>query len=46
MLIMASLWYLAMTSVLSAGQYFLEKKYGKGHGTASMGRRWLGRGVA
>lgn len=30
MLVMASLWYLAMTSVLSVGQYFLERHYGRG----------------
>ena len=46
LLVVAALWYLALTSILSIGQYFLEKKYGKGYGTASMGRRWLGRGVA
>ena len=49
LLVVAVIWYLALTSILSVGQYFLEKKYGKGHGTqgtASMGRRWLGRGVA
>ena len=27
---MVSLWYLAMTSVLSVGQYFLERHYGRG----------------
>ncbi len=46
LLVVAVIWYLALTSLLSIGQYFLEKKYGKGHGNASMGRRWLGRGVA
>ena len=27
---MASIWYLAMTTVLSIGQYFLERHYGRG----------------
>jgi polar amino acid transport system permease protein len=30
MLIMASLWYLAMTSVLMVGQYYIERYYAKG----------------
>ncbi|HVW79812.1 MAG TPA: amino acid ABC transporter permease [Mycobacteriales bacterium] len=30
LLLMASLWYLAMTSVLTVGQYFLERRYGRG----------------
>ncbi len=30
MLIMASLWYLAMTSVLTVGQYYLERHFGRG----------------
>jgi polar amino acid transport system permease protein len=30
MLIMASLWYLAMTSVLMIGQYYIERHYAKG----------------
>ena len=46
LLVVAVIWYLALTSLLSVGQFFLERKYGKGHGTtASMGQRWLGRGV-
>lgn len=44
LLVVAVIWYLALTSLLSVGQYFLERKYGKGHGNASMSRRWLGRG--
>jgi polar amino acid transport system permease protein len=28
--IMASLWYLAMTSVLTVGQYYIERRYGRG----------------
>jgi polar amino acid transport system permease protein len=30
LLIVASIWYLAMTSVLSVGQYYLERYYGRG----------------
>jgi polar amino acid transport system permease protein len=30
LLVVASIWYLLMTSVLSVGQYFLEKRYGRG----------------
>ena len=30
LLIVASIWYLAMTSVLSVGQFFLERHYGRG----------------
>lgn len=30
MLIMASLWYLAMTSVLTIGQFYIERYYGRG----------------
>jgi len=32
LLIVASLWYLAVTSVLMVGQYFLEKRYARGVG--------------
>jgi len=45
LLVVAVIWYLALTSVLSVGQYFVERRYGKGHGNASMSRRWLGLGV-
>ena len=47
LLLVAALWYLAMVSVLSLGQYFLERRFGRGHGTARTGlaERWLtGRG--
>ena len=40
LLIVASLWYLAVTSVLSVGQYFLERKLGRGsthHGAGRSG---------
>lgn len=30
LLIMASLWYLAISSVLTTGQYFIERRYGQG----------------
>jgi polar amino acid transport system permease protein len=36
MLVAACIWYLAMTSVLMIGQYFLERYFGRGFGT---GRR-------
>ncbi len=30
LLLVASIWYLAMTSVLSVGQYYLERRFGRG----------------
>jgi polar amino acid transport system permease protein len=50
LLIGASLWYLAMTSVLYVGQYFIERRFGRGFSRAeqmSMRARWLsvGRGA-
>jgi polar amino acid transport system permease protein len=30
LLVVASIWYLIMTSILSVGQYFLEKRFGRG----------------
>jgi polar amino acid transport system permease protein len=30
LLVLASIWYLIMTSILSVGQYFLEKRFGRG----------------
>lgn len=44
LLIVASLWYLAMTSVLYVGQYFIERHYGRGFSRAeqaTMRERWL-----
>jgi polar amino acid transport system permease protein len=44
LLIVASLWYLAMTSVLYVGQYFIERRYGRGFTraqAATMRDRWL-----
>jgi polar amino acid transport system permease protein len=49
LLIVGSIWYLALTSVAYVGQYFLERKAGQGYSRseqASMKERWLtlGRG--
>lgn len=47
LLIVASIWYLAMTSVLYVGQYFVERRFGRGFTRAeqaSMRVRWLGWG--
>ncbi len=49
LLIVASIWYLAMTSVLYVGQYFIERRFGRGFSRAermTMRGRWLsiGRG--
>ncbi len=44
LLIVASIWYLAMTSVLYVGQYFIERHYGRGFSRAeraTMRGRWL-----
>ena len=45
LLIVASIWYLVMTSVLYVGQYFIERHYGRGFSRArqaSIQARWLG----
>jgi polar amino acid transport system permease protein len=45
MLIVASIWYLALTSVLYVGQYFIERRYGRGFSRAeqlTLRARWLG----
>jgi len=47
LLIVISVWYLAMTSVLYVGQYFIERHYGRGFSRAqraTMKERWLGFG--
>jgi polar amino acid transport system permease protein len=47
LLIVASIWYLVMTSVLYVGQYFIERRFGRGFSRAqqaSMRARWLGLG--
>lgn len=44
LLIVASIWYLLMTSVLYVGQYFIERRYGRGFSRAqatSIRDRWL-----
>jgi polar amino acid transport system permease protein len=44
LLIVASIWYLAMTSVLYVGQYFIERRFGRGFSRAqgaTMRERWL-----
>jgi polar amino acid transport system permease protein len=50
LLIVASIWYLVMTSVLYVGQYFIERRFGRGFTRAqraSLKDRWLtfGRGT-
>jgi polar amino acid transport system permease protein len=47
LLIVISIWYLVMTSVLYIGQYFIERRYGRGFSRAeqaSMRERWLALG--
>jgi polar amino acid transport system permease protein len=47
LLIVASIWYLAMTSVLYVGQFFIERRYGRGFSRAervTMKSRWLALG--
>jgi polar amino acid transport system permease protein len=44
LLIVASIWYVVMTSVLYVGQYFIERRYGRGFSRAeraTMRARWL-----
>jgi polar amino acid transport system permease protein len=44
LLIVASIWYLLMTSVLYVGQYFIERRFGRGFSraqNAGMRERWL-----
>jgi polar amino acid transport system permease protein len=44
-LLVAVIWYLAMTSVLYVGQYFIERRFGRGftrEQQAGMRERWLG----
>jgi polar amino acid transport system permease protein len=45
LLIVAALWYLAMTSVAYVGQYFIERRFGRGFSRTeqmTMRARWLG----
>jgi polar amino acid transport system permease protein len=44
LLIVASIWYLVMTSIAYVGQYFIERRYGRGFTRAeqsSMRARWF-----
>ncbi|MEH0832954.1 amino acid ABC transporter permease [Pectobacterium cacticida] len=43
LLLVATLWYLAMTSLLSVGQFYIERYFGRGVRRASPARRWLKR---
>jgi polar amino acid transport system permease protein len=43
LLIVISVWYLAMTSVLSVGQYYLERYYGRGSSRQDPGGSFLAR---
>jgi polar amino acid transport system permease protein len=45
LLIVASIWYLVLTSILYVGQYFIERRYGRGFTRAeraTIRARWLG----
>jgi polar amino acid transport system permease protein len=47
LLIVASIWYLALTSIAYVGQYYLERKVGQGFSRAqqaTMKERWLALG--
>jgi polar amino acid transport system permease protein len=44
LLIVASIWYLAMTSALTIGQRYLERKFGRGVQRRGSGRAWAGFG--
>jgi polar amino acid transport system permease protein len=45
LLVVASIWYLIMTTILSIGQYFLERRFGRGTRRTTQqqrpGQRWL-----
>jgi polar amino acid transport system permease protein len=43
MLIVASLWYLLMISVLSIGQHYVERRFARGHLPRRESQRWLAR---
>jgi polar amino acid transport system permease protein len=47
LLIVASIWYLVMTSILYVGQYFIERRFGRGFSRTErvgVAERWLGVG--
>lgn len=46
LLIVAAIWYLALTTVLSVGQGFVERRYGRGVQGAGAGLRLFGRRAA
>jgi polar amino acid transport system permease protein len=46
LLIVAAIWYLVCTSVLSVGQYFIERRYGRGTSRNTGPRRLLTMGAA
>ncbi|QAY64053.1 amino acid ABC transporter permease [Xylanimonas allomyrinae] len=39
LLVIASIWYLVITSILMVGQHYLEQYYGRGFGSETKGRR-------
>ena len=43
LLLTASIWYLAVTSVLSVGQYYVERHFGRGHSSRQPPESWLSR---
>ncbi len=43
LLIVASIWYIVCTSILYVGQYFLERRYGRGYSRGGEGGGLLGR---
>src|SRR6185369_13678434 len=43
LLLTASIWYLAVTSVLSVGQYYVERHFGRGHSSRQPPESWLTR---
>jgi len=43
LLLTASIWYLAVTSVLSVGQYYVERHFGRGHSSRQPPVSWLTR---
>jgi polar amino acid transport system permease protein len=40
-LVAAVIWYLVLCTILMIGQYFLERHFGKGYGTAGRARQKL-----
>jgi polar amino acid transport system permease protein len=45
LLLVAAIWYLALTSVLSVGQYFIERRFGRGYTRVDAGSRLFRRNV-